>query len=129
MVQTLVGPRCPNCANLKRLPTYEISLRQYLIAVGVGVGVAAAAGFVWALIWNAIHFLFLSLLIAAGIGYAIGEVISLSTNRKRGPGLQVIAGISVVVSFAVYYLFVPWFSFYTIIGLALGIVIAVARLR
>jgi hypothetical protein len=129
MVQTLVGPRCPDCANLKRVPTYEVSLRQYLIAAGVGVGVAAAAGFVWALIWNAIHFLFLSLLIAAGIGYAIGEVISLSTNRKRGPGLQVIAGISVVVSFAIYYLFVPWFSFYTIIGLALGILVAVTRLR
>lgn len=129
MVQTLVGPRCPDCANLKRLPTYEVSPRQYLIAVGVGMGVAIAAGFVWALIWNAIHFLFLSLLIAAGIGYAIGEVISLATNRKCGPGLQAIAGISVVVSFAVYYLFVPWFSFYTIIGLALGIVIAIARLR
>lgn len=129
MVQTPVGPRCPDCANLKRLPTYEVSPRQYLIAVGVGMGVAIAAGFVWALIWNAIHFLFLSLLIAAGIGYAIGEVISLATNRKRGPGLQAIAGISVVVSFAVYYLFVPWFSFYTIIGLALGIVIAIARLR
>ncbi len=129
MVQTPVGPRCPDCANLKRLPTYEVSPRQYLIAVGIGMGVAIAAGFVWALIWNAIHFLFLSLLIAAGIGYAIGEVISLATNRKRGPGLQAIAGISVVVSFAVYYLFVPWFSFYTIIGLALGIVIAIARLR
>ena len=82
MVQTLVGPRCPDCANLKRLPTYEVSLRQYLIAVGVGMGVAVAAGFVWALIWNAIHFLLLSLLIAAGIGYAIVEAISLATNRQ-----------------------------------------------
>jgi len=129
MVQTLVGPRCPDCANLKRLPTYEVSLRQYLIAVGVGMGVAVAAGFIWALIWNAIHFLLLSLLIAAGIGYAVGEAISLVTNRKRGPGLQAIAGISVVVSFAVYYLFVPLFSLYTIIGLALGILVAVARLQ
>ena len=134
MVQTLVGPRCPDCANLKRLPTYEISLRQYLIAVGVGMGVAAAAGLLWAVIWWAIHFLFLSILIAAGIGYAIGELISVATNRKRGPGLQTIAGISMVVSFAVYYLaiyyfFTPWFSLYSIIGLALGILIAVARLR
>ena len=92
MVQTLVGPRCRDCANLKRLPTYEVSLRQYLIAVGVGMGVAVAAGFVWALIWRAVPFLFLSLLIAAGIGYAIGKAISLATNRKRGPGLQAIAG-------------------------------------
>jgi len=34
-----------------------------------------------------------------------------------------------VISFAVYYLFVPWFSFYTIIGLAPGILVAVTRLR
>ena len=129
MVQTLVGPRCPDCANLKRLPTYEISLRHYLIAMGVGIAVATAAGFVWALISRAVPFLFLSLLIAAGIGYAIGELISLATNRKRGPGLQTIAGISVATSFAVYYLFVPWLSFYTLIGLALAILIAVTRLR
>jgi len=82
MVQTLVGPRCPDCANLKRLPTYEVSLRQYLIAVGVGMGVAVAAGFVWYLIWRAVPFLLLSLLIAAGIGYAIVEAISLATNRQ-----------------------------------------------
>jgi hypothetical protein len=129
MVQTLVGPRCPDCANLKRLPTYEISLRHYLIAAAVGIAVAAAAGFIWALIWRAVPFLFLSLLIAAGIGYAIGELISLATNRKRGPALQTIAGISVAASFAVYYLFVPWLSLYALIGLALAIPIAVTRLR
>ncbi|MDR9458622.1 MAG: hypothetical protein RI591_00555 [Dehalococcoidia bacterium] len=133
MVQTLVGPRCPDCANLKRLPTYEISTRHYLIAIGVGVGVAIVAGIAWALIWRAIPFL--SLLTAAGVGYAIGELISRATNRKRGPGLQVIAGVSVLISFATNYLFaayvlsVPWFSLYTIIGLALGIFIAVTRLR
>jgi hypothetical protein len=133
MVQTLVGPRCPNCANLKRLPTYEISTRHYLIAIGVGVGAAIVAGIAWALIWRAIPFL--SLLTAAGVGYAIGELISRATNRKRGPGLQVIAGVSVLISFATNYLFVayflsvPWFSLFTIIGLALGIFIAVTRLR
>lgn len=129
MVQTLVGPRCPDCANLKRLPTYEVSPRQYLIAVVVGLSVAIAAGFVWALIWRALPSILLSLLIAAGIGYAIGELISLATNRRRGPGLQAIGGISVLVSYAIYCLFVPWFSLYTIIGLALGILIAIARLR
>ena len=133
VVQTLVGPRCPDCANLKRLPTYEISTRHYLIAIGVGVGFAIVAGVAWALIWRAIPFL--SLLTAAGVGYAIGELISRATNRKRGPGLQVIAGVSVLISFATNYLFaayflsVPWFSLYTIIGLALGIFIAVTRLR
>jgi hypothetical protein len=129
MVQTPVGLRCPGCANLKRLPTYQVSPQQYLIAVVVGLGVSTAAGYVWALIWREIPFLFLSLLIAAGIGYAIGELISLATNRKRGRGLQSIAGICVVVSFAVYYLFIPSFSLYVIISLALGILVAIARLH
>ena len=82
MGHTLVGPRCPDWANLKPLPTYEGSLRQYLIAGGGGRGVAVAAGFVWSLIWRAVPFLLLSLLIAAGIGYAIVEAISLATNRQ-----------------------------------------------
>jgi hypothetical protein len=108
-------------------------MRHYLIAIGVGVGVAIVAGFAWALIWQAIPFL--SLLTAAGIGYAIGELISRATNRKRGHGLQIIAGVSVLISFAtnylfaVYFLSVSWFSLYTIIGLALGIFIAITRLR
>jgi len=59
----------------------------------------------------------------------IGEVISRSVNRKRGRGLQAIGGASMVVSYVIYYLFVPWFSFFTIIGLALGILIAIIRLR
>ena len=129
MVQTLVGTRCPDCAKLRRLPTFEVSSRQYLIASAVGVGVAAVAGFAWAMIWNQIHFLVLSLLIAAAIGYAIGELISLSVNRKRGLRLQVIGGMSMVLSYLVYYLFVPWLDLYSIIGLALGIIVAVIRLR
>lgn len=126
LVQTPVGARCPDCAKLKRLPTYEISPRQYLIASGAGLGVAIATGFAWAFIPLSGYF---SLLIALGVGYAIGEVISRSVNRKRGRGLQVIGGASMVVSYAIYYLFVPWFSLVTIIGLALGILIAVIRLR
>lgn len=129
MVQTPVGTRCPDCAKLKRLPTFEVSSRQYLIASGVGVGVAAVAGIAWALIWSQIHFLILSLLIAAAIGFAIGELISLSVNRKRGLRLQVIGGMSMVLSYFVYYLFVPWLDLYTIIGLALGIIVAISRLR
>ncbi len=129
MVQTPVGARCPDCAKVRRLPTYQVSVRGYMIATGVGLGIAIPGGIAWAFIWSHIHFLMLSLLIAAGIGYAIGELISLSVNRKRGPGLQAIGGISVVASYAVYYLFVPRLDFYTLIGVVIGILIAVARLR
>ncbi len=126
LVQTPVGARCADCAKLKRLPTYAISPRQYLIASGAGLGVAIITGFAWAFIPLGGYF---SLLIALGVGYVIGEVISRSVNRKRGRGLQAIGGASMVISYVIYYLFVPWFSFFTIIGLALGILIAITRLR
>jgi len=126
LVQTPVGARCPDCARMKRLPTYEVSPRQYLIASGAGLGVAIVTGFAWAFIPLSGYF---SLLIALVVGYAIGEVISRSVNRKRSLGLQVIGGISMVVSYVIYYLFFPLFSLFPIIGLALGILIAVIRLR
>lgn len=129
LVQTPVGTRCSDCARLRRLPTFEVSLRQYLIASGVGLGVAVAAGIAWAMFYNLFSYLVFYLLLAAAAGYAIGELISLSVNRKRGPVLQAIAASSMVVSFAIGYLFLDFFSLYHVFGLALGLAIAVVRLR
>lgn len=138
LVQTPVGARCPDCARLKKLPTYTVSNRHYLKAAGVGIGMAIACGVVWALIVGLVSSVYVNLLLAAGVGYAIGEVISLSVNRKRGKGLAVIAGVSVVLSSALSLLF-PWgypFSISVIlywvinlVALALGVFIAVSRFR
>ena len=129
MVQTPVGTRCPDCAKLRRLPTFEVSSRQYLIASGVGVGVAIVAGIAWALIFGLFPAIYFYVLLAAGVGFAIGELISLSVNRKRGLRLQVIGGMSMVLSSAIGYLFMGFFSPYLLIGLALGIIVAISRLR
>jgi hypothetical protein len=129
LVQTPVGARCSKCAGLKRLPTYEIAPQQYLKAVAVGIGLAIAIGFVWGLLWRYVSFF--NFLLAAGAGYAIGEVISLSVNRRRGLGLQVIGGSGVALSYMIAKLS-PWgvvFSFYDLLVLAVGIFVAVSRLR
>ncbi|MCK4722015.1 MAG: hypothetical protein KAT75_01865, partial [Dehalococcoidia bacterium] len=63
--------------------------------------------------------------------YAIGEVISRSVNRKRGTRLAVIAGSALVVSYLVS-MFLPWglrFGLFDLLALALGIFVAVTRLR
>ena len=60
-----------------------------------------------------------------------GEVVSLFVNRKRGTRLAIVGGIAVVVSYLVSIL-VPWgFSFvlFDLLALALGIFVAVTRLR
>ena len=135
MVQTPVGARCPGCARLYKLPTYRVSTKHYLRAVGTALGMAIIGGIAWGLIDSLIPFFFLSLLLAPAVGYAIGEVVSLATNRKRGRGLATIAGIAVAVSYLINILFLGGLPFglfnilLSLLALALGIYVAANRLR
>ena len=131
LVQTSVGARCPDCAKLYKLPTYRVSTKHYLKAAGTGLGMAVVCGIVWGVVGWVIPFFYLNLLLAPGAGYAIGEVISLSVNRKRGTGLAAIAGIALVISYLVA-MFFPWglrFGLFDLLAIALGIFVAVTRLR
>ena len=139
MVQTLVGARCPDCAKLYKLPTYRVSTKYYLRAVGTGLGMAIVGGIAWGVVGGFLAHTFhfsLNLLLAPGVGYAIGEVVSLSVNRKRGTGLAIVGGITLVVSYLVGILvgtlFPLWglsFGLLDLLALALGIFVAVTRLR
>jgi len=131
MVQTLVGARCPDCAKLAKLPTYRVSTKYYLRAAGTALGMAIVCGIAWGLVRSFVPFILFNLLLAAGVGYAIGEVVSLSVNRKRGTGLAVVGGMAVVISYLVS-IFSPWglsFGLLDLLALALGIFVAVIRLR
>jgi len=131
MVQTPVGARCPACARLYKLPTYSVSTQHYLKAVGTGLGMAILCGIIWGVIRGWVPFLYLNLLLAPGVGYAIGEVVSLSVNRKRGTGLAIVASLAVAISYLIGIL-LPWgfgFRLFDLLALALGIFVAVTRLR
>ena len=133
LVQTPVGARCPDCAKLYKLPTYRVSTKYYLRAVGTALGMAIVCGVVWGVVGGLLPFFFINLLLGPGVGYAIGEVVGLSVNRKRGRGLATVAGIAVVISYLVS-IFLPWglifgFHILDLLALALGIFVAVTRLR
>lgn len=92
---------------------------------------AIVSGMLWAFVPLRGYF---SFLIALGVGYGIGELISLSVNRKRGSGLQAIAAISMVLSYLTRSIAsnIPFFGFADIFGLValvLGVSIAVSILR
>jgi hypothetical protein len=135
MVQTPVGARCRDCAKLYRLPTYRLAAVDYLKATGTALGVAIVVGLAWGFITNLVSFIYLNLLLAAGAGYAIGEVTGLAVNRKRGPWLAAVGGIAVVIGYTVnIFIFgeIPSIGLGLIIdltGLGVGIYMAVNRLR
>ena len=135
MVQTPVGARCRDCAKLYKLPTFRVTARHYLRAAGAALGMAIVGGIIWGLLQGLLPFFFLSLLLAAGVGYAIGEVVSLSVNRKRSRWLATIAGIGVAISYLISIFFFGRLPFglinivISLAALALGVYIAVTRLR
>jgi hypothetical protein len=105
---------------------------------------AIVCGVVWAVVGGFVRFPFLNLILAAGAGYAIGEVISRSVNRKRGTKLAVIAGGALVASYLVSLWFIsflfgipfslvlplsPLNIIFTLLSIAIGIFVAVTRLR
>ncbi|MFA5307993.1 MAG: hypothetical protein WC370_00720 [Dehalococcoidales bacterium] len=124
LVQTPVGARCRDCAKIKRLPTYRLSSAYYLRATGAALGAAAVIGVGWGLITGLFSFIYLNLILAAGVGYAIAEITGLAVNRKRGLPLAIIGSAGVFFCYLVNI-----FTFGRIPGLGLGLlldIIAVA---
>lgn len=101
LVHTPVGARCRSCANIRRLPQYNISAPYLARAVGAAVAVGAVLGAVWGALLPFGPFLLLAALVGLGLGYVVGEAVSLATNRKAGPPLQAAAVAGVLVALVV----------------------------
>lgn len=126
-MQTPVGARCPDCARLTRLPVFQVSKVGYVKAAAAGLVGAVVLGIVWGLIWD--HLWGWGYLLAIPAGYAVGEVVSLAVNRKRGKGLQVVGGCAMAVCYASAVLFSLPVGIYGLLALAAGIFLAVNRFR
>ena len=139
MVETPVGARCRDCANVQKSPTYSVESTYYLRAIGTALGMAIVIGVVWGIIESILPYRFFTLLIGMGIGYAIGEVVSLAVNRKRGTPLAVIGSLGVVLCFVITTMtdyFISGFLIldamrivFTLLAIAFGGYIAFNRLR
>jgi hypothetical protein len=96
---------------------------------------AIVCGAAWWAIDEIIPIFSFSILLAYGAGYAISEVISRVVNRKRGTMLAIIAGVALVISYFITLILgggLPSGLFtilYDLLALALGIYVAVTRLR
>jgi hypothetical protein len=100
LVYTPVGTRCSDCARVNRLPTYNIPTQTFLRAGAAALTGGLAIGFAWAF-FNVVTNLFWGVPVGIAIGYGVGELVSLASNRKAGPPLQAIAVSGVVLAFLV----------------------------
>jgi len=129
MVHTPVGVRCPDCAQLRRLPTFDVAAPTLARAIAAGLVLGAAAGvalvFISPLLFRVPFLPFIAL---AALGFAVGEGISLAVNRRRGRALKIVAVGAMLVAFAIVSLFgFPFFSLNGLLALLVGAYIASSR--
>lgn len=103
MVQTPVGARCPTCARSTPIPTYNVTPAYLARGIAAGVVSAFALGLAFwflnpILLFVPFLFPYLHVAIVAGIGYAIGEAVSFSVNRKKGRTLKFVSSGSMLLA-------------------------------
>ena len=141
MVHTPVGVRCADCAQVRRVPTYDVSgqflargvIAGVLLGVSFGVLFVAIFRFLLPALPIFVSFAFvriLSVVVFLGMGYAIGAGISLAVNRKRGKSLKLIAAGSVLTAYLIMSFFgvaVALSSLFGLLATAAGFYLAINR--
>lgn len=133
MVMTDVGGRCPDCAPRRKLPQFELGPLFLLRGAGAALVAGAALGAAWGLLLPGDYGIF-TVILGAGIGYGVGETVSLATNRKLAPALQIMAAGGVILAFVIRNLF--WAGailvvddLFGYIAVVIGVIVAMGRLR
>lgn len=102
LIQTPVGSRCRDCADLRRPPMFDIKPMGYARAVGAGIGAGIGGSLLLTLVQSMVPFAgFFGFMLMAGLGYLIGEAVSVAVRRKQGNALGVIAALSVFLGLIV----------------------------
>ena len=129
MIQTPVGARCRDCARITKHPTYDVTPSYYLRAGLAGGVVGVVGGILWGLFLT-LHIPFLPWLLAIGVGYLIGETVSVAANRKRGTSLAVIAGVSMALAVLAMLAVTPPISIiFLLLAVPISFYMAISRVR
>jgi hypothetical protein len=109
MIQSPVGARCRECANLRRPVQYTLNSGLLIRAAGAALAVAVGVGLLWAyLLPRLITVLGLFCFFAAmGFGWLVAEAMGRAARRRRGTEMRVIAVAACVLVYLIHNLAVP----------------------
>jgi len=133
LVYTPGGVRCPDCAQLRRPPMYELAAAHILKASGVAFGLGLAIGVASAILiptFRGGFFLFiLGAVAGSGLATAIVGAMTWATNGKRGTAMQAIACAGVASTGLARIALTGDIDLLTLIVMGFGAVVAWQRLQ
>jgi hypothetical protein len=130
MRQHPVGIRCKECAKAMQLPMFQVSKAYVARGVGAAIGLGIGGLVVLGLLHFAIGSVlgFFGIFLMMGLGYVIGEGVSVAVNRRRGRPYQYMAVGGVVIAtlpeltFALFTLSLG--AAFTLVGVAIAASVA-----
>jgi hypothetical protein len=131
LVQTPVGARCRDCANVRTLPTFNVTPVFFARAQTAALVSGVVVGAIWAFLLPGFFGFYATIFVGLGLGWAISESVSLATNRKRGLGLQLSAVMGVALAWAVHQFLGPasFVSGLDLVAAAIAAFFAASRLK
>lgn len=121
LMHTLVGPRCRWCARPGGFIHLDARPGDLLKGAAIGFAVALAGGVV--LVLPIAAFQFFNYILVLGLGYAVGQAVHASANRRRGASLAVVAVVTLVLGVLLAPALVVLFQFPTV---PLGVLLRVS---
>ncbi len=97
LVMTPVGAKCRACARARPLPTFQVSALNVVLATIAMLISSIVLGAIGSIALRVVP-LFV-MLFPLALGFAVGEIVSLATNRKRHLILRIIAGVGVALGY------------------------------
>jgi hypothetical protein len=109
LVQTPVGARCRDCADLRRPAQYTLDPLLLARAAGAALATAVAVGLLWAYLAPRLLNLlgFFSFFAAIGYGWLVAEAMGRAARRRRGTWMRICAVASCVIVYLVHNLAAP----------------------
>ena len=134
VTHTDVGMRCPVCLKEMRPTGLDVSPAHFLLASMAALGVGAAGGAVNGFLLRIIGGIpFLSIAVFLLVGFLIGESIARLIGVRHSTGLQVVAGLGVVVAYVVTNIIRSQVLFdvdpFTIVIAVIAVAVATSRVR
>ncbi len=121
LVHAPVGVRCLDCGRSRPAPTFDVSPLFMARGIGAGLVVGVVGGIGASLVVRFFFFPYLLAALIVGLGYLVGEAISISTNRKRGMRLKLTAGLCMFIGYSLITFLTGGMTFNTVNLLAGGI--------